>query len=330
MGKILKTLAVMVGAVLAVAAAAYLVLQTPDIPASELEARYGGEASRFIMLPSGVRVHVRDEGPRDAPVIMLIHGANESLHSWQTWSAALSPRWRVVRMDVPGHGLTGPAPDGDYSTPAMVAFVDEVRTALRIDRAAVAGHSMGGAIAWRYALAHPDHVSGLILVAAAGAPPPPGADSRGRPLAFRIAANPFLGPIFAKITPRSLVEEGLAKAFADPGAVPPELVTRIWELARRPGNREATLRRITAPRDAAAFEDVGRVGAPTLLLWGDTDRITDVTGAGAFKRRMPRAEDPIIYEGVGHLPQVEAGADSAGDAAAFLERIGWTTAAPAP
>jgi pimeloyl-ACP methyl ester carboxylesterase len=282
------------------------------------------------MLPSGVRVHVRDEGPRDAPVIMLIHGANESLHSWQTWSAALSPRWRVVRMDVPGHGLTGPAPDGDYSTPAMVAFVDEVRTALRIDRAAVAGHSMGGAIAWRYALAHPDHVSGLILVAAAGAPPPPGADSRGRPLAFRIAANPFLGPIFAKITPRSLVEEGLAKAFADPGAVPPELVTRIWELARRPGNREATLRRITAPRDAAAFEDVGRVGAPTLLLWGDTDRITDVTGAGAFKRRMPRAEDPIIYEGVGHLPQVEAGADSAGDAAAFLERIGWTTAAPAP
>lgn len=329
MGKLMKALVLVAGVVLAAAGIAYALLRTPDIPVAELEARYGGGASQFITLPSGARAHVRDEGPRDAPTVILIHGSNDALQTWDAWTQALSTRWRIVRLDMPGHGLTGPIPSGDYSGTAMVAFLEEVRGALAIDKAVIGGNSMGGGIAWRYALAFPQHVAGLILVDAGGAPPPPTADSGGRPLAFQIAANPVLGPIFGKITPKSLVQEGLEKSFADPARVPPELVTRIWELSHRPGNREATLKRFTTPRDGPPFDDVAKITAPTLILWGDTDRLIDVASAGEFKRRMPAAEDPIIYEGVGHLPHIEAAADSAADAAGFLERIGWVRP-PAP
>ncbi|NJR20296.1 MAG: alpha/beta hydrolase [Hyphomonadaceae bacterium] len=141
-----------------------------DIPAQTIEQRYSSPASQFLQLSDGVRLHVRDEGRRDAPVIILAHGSNASLHTWEKWVSVLKPNWRVISFDFPAHGLTGPSASGIYNGETYVRVVDEMATKLGVERFVLAGNSMGGAVAWRYALAHPDRLAGLVLLNSAGYP----------------------------------------------------------------------------------------------------------------------------------------------------------------
>ena len=148
---------------------AFLLLRTPDTDPAAMKAKYGGAPSQFVDLGGGLTVHLRDEGPRDGPVLMLLHGSNADLHTWDAWTKALSNQFRVIRFDQIGHGLTGPNPAGTHSLDAMVATTERVRAKLGIERMALAGNSMGGAIAAKYAMIHPDHLSALVLVDAGGA-----------------------------------------------------------------------------------------------------------------------------------------------------------------
>ena len=86
-------------------------LSQPDIPRAILEAKDAGPPSQFLTLPEGTRAHVRDRGPRDALALVLIHGSNASVYTWEPWVKRLSDRFRVITLDLPGHGLTlGRAP----------------------------------------------------------------------------------------------------------------------------------------------------------------------------------------------------------------------------
>ena len=114
----------------------------------------------MVEIGDGRLVHLRDEGPRDAPVIVLLHGSNADLHTWQPWVDALSDDYRVIRFDQRGHGLTGPAGDGDYTLTAFGADIDAVTAALGVERFVLAGNSMGGAIAMGYAIANPEGSTG--------------------------------------------------------------------------------------------------------------------------------------------------------------------------
>src|SRR5437870_3790843 len=98
-------------------------LSQPDIPRAILEARYAGAPSQFVMLPNGTRAHVRDRGPRDALALVLIHGSNASLYTWEPWAKQLSDRFRIITVDLPGHGLTGAVPNRDYTQEGMVKFI---------------------------------------------------------------------------------------------------------------------------------------------------------------------------------------------------------------
>ena len=109
---------------------AYLLLQTPDTEPAAMRAKYGGAPSQFLALGNGLTVHLRDEGPRDAPVIVLLHGSNDDLHTWDAWAALLTRQYRVIRFDQIGHGLTGPEPHGDYSPRAFAETVETVTTKL--------------------------------------------------------------------------------------------------------------------------------------------------------------------------------------------------------
>ena len=173
----------------------------PDRPVDTLKTRWAAAPSRFIEL-QGMQVHLRDEGPRDDPEpIVLIHGTSASLHTWDGWVAALSPHRRVVRMDLPGFGLTGPAPDGNYSMARYTDFVLEFLDLLKIDQAVLAGNSLGGGIAWQTALAHPKRVSQLVLVDATGYPLQP----QSMPIGFRLAQISWLAPFTQNILPRSMI-----------------------------------------------------------------------------------------------------------------------------
>ena len=150
---------------------AWLVFRVDDIAVTDLRAKYGSPASQYVTLTPGTTIHLRDEGPRDGFPIILLHGSNASLHTWEPWVQRLKNRFRVISFDFPAHGLSGPVPSRDYSASAYVAITEKVAAHLGLTRFTIGGNSMGGGVAWRYAAAHPDQVAALILIDAAGRPP---------------------------------------------------------------------------------------------------------------------------------------------------------------
>lgn len=294
---------------------ALLIFRTPDTDPAAMRAKYADATSRFIDLGGGLTVHVRDTGPRDAPVVMLLHGSNASLHTWQPWAGRLQNRYRVIRYDMPGHGLTGPHPRGDYSATAFVDVLERLRTKLGVERFALAGNSMGGGVAWHYALAHPARVRALVLVDSVGQPEPDGGEA---PLAFRIARMPVIKQLATIVTPRSLIADSLPGAFADPAFANDEAIDRYWELLRYPGNRAATIERFATPPDNAAPARLARLTMPTLILWGSEDRLIPASSGRWLADHIPGSR-LIIYPGIGHIPMEEAADRSAADVATFLE-----------
>jgi pimeloyl-ACP methyl ester carboxylesterase len=255
-------------------------------------------------------VHYRDEGT--GPPLVLLHGTASSLHTWNAWTAALSAHHRTIRMDLPGFGLTGPNHSGDYSIGSYVAFLEAFRQALGLTRFALAGNSLGGQIAWSYAVAHPERVSELILVDSAGFPIEKPA------LAFTLARVPLLSALLAGMDPRHMVRKTLREAYGDPSRVTPELVERYRLLTLREGNREAFVARANAARtDRSA--DLSSLRVPTLVLWGREDRLIPVSHASRFVEAIPGAE-LVLYEKVGHVPMEEIGERSAADVERFLSR----------
>src|SRR5216684_2404132 len=180
---------------------------------------------------------------------------------------------RVVTVDLPGHGLTGATVENDYSQAGMVAFVENFTRALGIDRPFVlAGNSMGGHLAWRYTLAHPERVSKLVLVDAGGIRLP--GEEPPAPLAFRLARNPITAPMVRRFAPRSLFASAILKSLYNKSLVTPEMIDRYWELNRRKGTADATLARFRLPRsDPAMQARLHEIAAPTLILWGREDEL---------------------------------------------------------
>lgn len=293
---------------------------TPDTDAQAMKAKYGGGASQFITLQPGLTVHVRDEGRRYGPVIVLIHGSNASLHTWEPWVKRLGGQYRIVSLDLPGHGLTGTHPSGDYDYPIFVDVVDKVLVKLGIDRAVIGGNSMGGGVTWMYALAHPEKVEAMILVDAAGAPR--WEATRKAPIGLRIARMPVLRDIAKIITPRSMIESSFKTSVSVKSVATPAAIDRYWELLRYPGNREATIKRFsyTHNNHPATKEKLATLKIPTLILWGEEDNLIPVKSAKWFADVIPESR-LIIYPKVGHIPMEEVADQSAADVAAFLQTL---------
>jgi pimeloyl-ACP methyl ester carboxylesterase len=285
-----------------------------DIPPEELARRYTNAASRFIELDDGTVAHVRDQGNLSGEALVLIHGSNASLHTWEPWVALLRDEFRTISMDLPGHGLTGRTPADDYSIDAMAAFIDDVTGELGVPRFHLAGNSMGGRAAWIYALDYPERLDRLILLDASGHPR---AEAEEQALGFRLARMPGVSALMLFVTPRSVIQETLRAAFADPSFVTDEMVTRYHELLLREGSREATRARFRFPLATERVRELPRIQNPTLILWGREDRLVPVGDAHEFARAIPNSA-VRIYDGVGHLPMEEAAERSAADVRAFL------------
>lgn len=290
----------------------------PDIAPSELRAAYGQPPSRFIELPNGQSVHVRDEGPRDAPAILLIHGSNASLHTWQGWVDDLKKDYRVVRYDQPGHGLTGAQVKGDYSTEAFRDTGAEVMNALGVDRYIVAGNSMGGWVAWNIALTYPKRVAGLVLIDSSGAPD---AKPTAVPIGFKLAQSAAVRPILKVFTPRVIIKQSLEQSVGDPARITPEMVDLYWKLLRHPGNREATVARGDFPRKPATAVEFAGLTMPSLILWGKKDTLIPLANALWFARQLPN-ETVVVYDDLGHLPMEEDPVRSVADLRMWLKKTG--------
>lgn len=302
--RVLATLLLLV--VVAVLAAGASMIRL-DKPLDEL-ARYAGPASRFLTI-EGMDIHVRDEGR--GPPLVLLHGTGASLHTWDGWVEAMKGHRRLVRLDLPGFGLTGPAPDGDYRPERYARTVAAVMDQLAIPRADVAGNSLGGRVALTLALDHPGRVRKLILIDAGGyAEPSP-------PLLFRMARNPVGRVLLRYLTPEVLVRRNLREVYGDPDRLTEATVHRYQDLARRAGNREALVARLNGPDAPLLAGRLGELTLPVLIQWGEKDRWIPLAHGEGFQRGIAGSQ-LAIYPDAGHVPMEEIPAITARDADAFL------------
>ena len=314
-------------AVAGLLALAALALVRPDIPYDHLQAKYRAPADDYLQMPDGVMLHYRDEGPRDGRTLLLVHGFSASLIDWDAWAAPLSTRYRVIRLDLPGHGLTQ-APAGYKSGVDRNAdLIDGFLTRLMAPRVVIIGNSMGGAVAWNYAERHGGRLDGLVLVDSGGWPR--AAAPHGGPLIFSLMRIPLARAVLRRIEVRPLIGQGLKSAFLDPALVTPALVDRYADFARAPGHRDILLSLGDAGPSRAKIAGLAAIKLPTLVMHGKDDRLIPFADGQAFARAIPGAV-LIGYPAVGHVPMQQIPARSANDLDAWLRAKVWPAGALDP
>jgi pimeloyl-ACP methyl ester carboxylesterase len=287
------------GILLMLASLGFAVSKAPDRSLQSLVPRWAPPPSDFLEL-DGQLVHYRDQGPSGDPLpLVLIHGTGASLHTWEAWVAELSATRRVISFDLPGAGLSGPNPEGDYRDARYVDFVRRLLVRLGVARAIVGGNSLGGEIAWQLALADPERVAGLVLVDAGGHAFVP----ESLPIGFRIARTPLLREAMRWILPRRAIEASVLNVYGDPSRVSAALVDRYYELTLREGNRVALMQRMDQ-LGPGPVERLPEIKVPTLILWGGQDRLIPPRWGEAFHQAMAGSR-LVVFPTLGHVPQEE-------------------------
>jgi len=305
-------------------AAAFWLLEG-DFDAATVDAKYTNPASQFFTTPDNARVHFRDQGNAQGSPLVLVHGSNASLHTWEPWVKILGATYRVVTLDLPGHGLTGAVPTNRYDSQAQLDTVAALAQHLGIKRFALGGNSMGGGVTWRYALQHPKQVSAMILVDASGLPEwrkvnSSTANEDNGPLVFRLLRKPWFRRIAVNLDTKSLTAQGLRSAFDDTSKVTDDMIDLYYNMSMRTGTRAATIERFASfgSQTQATEAQLATLSMPTLILWGETDTLIPVSYASRFAKTLPDAK-LIVYPNVGHLPMEEIPERSGADTLVFLK-----------
>ena len=259
-------------------------------------------------------------GPETATeTVVMIHGYSADKTVWMRFAPHFTDRYRVLVLDLPGHGETAFDPALRYDTASQARRVIESMDVLGIQRAHIVGNSMGGFIAARMALAHPQRVQTATLVDAAGviAPQPSDMDrlvAQGR--------NPF------EVHSRAEFDDFYAMTMAQPPWVP--RMTLDW-LADDYIARRASLARIFKDFAGVGLLDphLAEIRVPVLVMWGAKDRLVHVSAAEVWTRGIRHAQQ-VIYSDLGHMPMVEDPERSAADVLRFITTQPTTAEAKSP
>lgn len=287
-------------------------LGTVTLPVEQLKAKYATSDDQYFSY-EGLEVRYRDEGT--GPVVILLHGVCSSLETWEGWARRLKGRFRVIRVDIPGFGLTGPAPDTSrYSRDGAVEFLDDFAAHLKVGGFSIAGNSLGGYIAWNYAVAHPEKVKKLILVDPVGY-------QQEMPGLLAFASNPLIRPFARLMMPRAMIDKATSEVFGDKSKITPEISQRYFDFAMREGNRGSYVDIFTMMRlendSPTLSSEIPNIKAPTLIMWGTKDEWIPPANIDNWRRDLPTASF-ITFEGLGHVPMEEAPAMTVEQAIRFL------------
>jgi pimeloyl-ACP methyl ester carboxylesterase len=274
-----------------------LCLWTPDESRQELEAKYLRAPTDYIDV-AGIKLHVRDTGPRDGPPVLLLHGFASSLQTWEPWSEALSTDMRVLRLDLPGSGLTGADPTGNYSDARGIEVLLALLDKLQLPRISVVGNSIGGRLAWKLAAQEPLRVVKLVLISPDGFASP--GFEYGHP-----AHVPATLQMLKYTLPKALLRLNLRVAYANPDALTDEVLTRYYDMMLAPGVRSAMIDRLRQTVLDDPVPILCRIRAPTLILWGEKDQMIPVSNAADYLKAIPHST-LIRLPDLGHVPQEEA------------------------
>ena len=256
---------------------------------------------RFVTV-NGIRTHYVAAGKGEP--LLLLHGLGASLMAWGLNIEPLSQEFSVYAIDIPGHG-DSEKPDLDYQMPTAINFVRGFMDALGLERASIAGSSMGGMIALRTAVEYPELVNRLVLVDAAGL---------GREVAWflRAMSLPLVGELIENPSPRN-TRVLLSRIFYNPSLVQESLIREIYRTRIMPGSKRAVLRIIRGAIGLRGIHskwimtnELEQLNSPVLIVWGAQDRILPVSHATNAARIAPQVSLSIFDE-CGHWPQMERG-----------------------
>ena len=270
-----------------------------DVSVEDLKIAYANEHSKFIEI-NGMQVHYRDEG-KGFPIV-LVHGTASSLHTWNDWTTALSKNHRVIRMDLPAFGLTGPNTNADYSIEAYTQFLHQFLSKIKLDKFYLAGNSLGGNIAWNYAAEYPEQIEKLILVDASGLP-----TNKPQPAIFKMAKTPVLNSLFLYVTPQFIIRKNMEQVYADDTKITDYLVTRYHKMALRVGNRQAFIDRAKIDFKLGEKENLAKLKSieiPTVLIWGAQDTWIPLDNGKRMNNILPNSR-LVVLENSGHVPMEE-------------------------
>ncbi|MBT5604193.1 MAG: alpha/beta hydrolase [Gammaproteobacteria bacterium] len=299
---------------------------SPDLPTDIVDARYRSATSQFLLTDTGVRIHFRDEGNENGRPIILIHGAFSSLHAFEAWSNILGDQYRIISLDLPGHGLTGATPGNSYSNDIHLQAVHSVSQHLQLNRFTIGGNSMGGGVSWRYALKYPERIDAVILIASSGPmswykSTDEQAKTSPRPLVLQLLEQAWFRTVAESINPYYLVKWGLASAYHQQQSLTEMVIQRYTDMILRDGSRKAILSRSQSRRSTNNQSlDPSNIKQPVLILWGQEDLWIEVSQG----RRLTSIIDHsqlIVYPDVGHLPMEEIPNISAKSVRNFLSEL---------
>lgn len=273
------------------------------------EARAYGLHERHVDVGDAT-LAVLEGGPTGAPAVVLLHGYSADRVVWTRFARHLLRDHRVVVPDLAGHGASGFTTGAGYSAPAQAERVVAVMDHLGIERAHVTGNSMGGFVAASLALAHPDRVESLLLSDAVGVVSP---ESSEADLLIRRGRNPFLlddvadFPAFYAMTmARPPFVPGFIRA-----AIAEDFVGRRDQLAEIFGDFYGV---------AMLDDRLGEITVPTLVMWGEQDRLVHPSTARVWADGIPGART-VRYPEAGHMPMLEVPRRTATDYRAFLAAV---------
>lgn len=269
-----------------------------DVSFDELHASIpNSEYSHFAEI-DGVQIHYQEKGA-GIPLV-LIHGFTSSTYSWKDVFGPLSKNFRVIAVDLKGFGFSG-KPDGDYSRPAQAVLVSHLLDYLKIEKAWLCGNSMGGEISLNVVLHNPARVAGLILIDSAGLKV-----NGGGSLAPGYVSIPIVGRVLTAIalTTDKLVREGLEKSYYDDSKITDDRVAAYYRPLKTRGGQLGALRARTQADLFPIEQDLGKINAPALIIWGAEDALIPLE-AGRKMNSLVEGSKLVIIEKCGHVPQEE-------------------------
>jgi len=291
-----KVLYTVIGTLAALLLLLLVLMWTPDRDRATLEAQYL-ESPADLVTVIDTTLHVRDTGPRSAHAVLMLHGLGASLHTWEPWAEAMQSQYRVLRLDMPGAGLSPPDARNDYSDERMISLITALMDERGLRTIDLIGHSMGGRIAWRFAAAQPQRLRKLVLVAPDGFASPGFEYKQAPEVPVAMEAMRYLLPEF-------LFRANVEASYADPDRLTEANMQRYYDLVLAPGNRAALLERTRQTRLQPPPPILQTITTPTLLVWGTQDMMIPFANAEDYLKHLPNAE-LASFDNLGHVPHEE-------------------------
>ncbi len=279
-----------------------------------LKEKYASSHSKYITI-DGTVIHYQDEGK--GPVLILSHGVMASLHTWDGWVDILKTKYRIIRFDIPGFGLSDPNASKQFNPEYTITLFNGFVDALGVDTFYLVGNSLGGFISWNYAATHPERVKKLILI------DPIGYEQK-LPFIMKLVTQPIIQFVSRWIAPKFIVDSCVRKVYGQPDNIHHTVFDRYFDLLSHPGGRDAMVDVFLTFKHFNGHPEViskmKKLSMPTLIMWGEEDAWVPVEHAKNWKKDVPHAES-IIYKNAGHIPMEEFPEKTATDADRFLSAI---------